>query len=210
MNSRHRGALGFLAGVTVVCAGPVAAQSSESGPGFLRTSADSSSSNSSSIEDDTAAYLARGYASTMAEDEQRLTIMTDSLLTESVCDGEPMAILKSATVPTNGACVAAQSRYNLSCSCLSGYANTKAWSFRIGEPDTEPTSPFPTTIKQGAVLQVNSLMMLDVPADLLILYVLFVFFSWKFRVCGDEDADFVAAFWYSKIQGRAATVSPSG
>ncbi|EGZ15622.1 hypothetical protein PHYSODRAFT_546345 [Phytophthora sojae] len=104
----------------------------------------------------------------MAEDEQRLTIMTDSLLTESVCDGEPMAILKSATVPTNGACVAAQSRYNLSCSCLSGYANTKAWSFRIGEPDTEPTSPFPTTIKQGAVLQVNSLMMLDVPADLLI------------------------------------------
>ncbi|KAE9044469.1 hypothetical protein PR002_g2770 [Phytophthora rubi] len=102
----------------------------------------------------------------MAEDEQRLTIMTNSLLTESVCDGEPMVILKSATAPTNGACLTAQSRYNLSCACLSGYTNTTAWSFRIGVPNIKQTSPFPTTISQGNVLQVNSLMMLDIPPNL--------------------------------------------
>ncbi|KAE9333662.1 hypothetical protein PF008_g14347 [Phytophthora fragariae] len=168
MTSRQRGVLQFLAGfvgVTVLCTGLVTAQNSGSGPGVLRTSADSSS-NSSSDDDDTAAYFARGYASTMAEDEQRLTIMTNSLLTESVCDGEPMVILKSATVPTNGACLTAQSRYNLSCACLSGYTNTTAWSFRIGVPNVKQTSPFPTTISQGNVLQVNSLMMLDIPPNL--------------------------------------------
>ncbi|KAG6576567.1 TKL protein kinase [Phytophthora cinnamomi] len=173
MTSRHRGVLRFLAGfvgVTVICTGVVAAQSNGNGPGVLRTNiADTSSSASnSSSDDETAAYIARGYATTMAEDEQRLTIMTNSLLTESVCDGEPMVILKSATVPANGACLAAQSRYNLSCSCLSGYANTTTWSFRVGVPDTEPTSPFPTTINQGNIVQVDSLMMLDVPADLLV------------------------------------------
>ncbi|KAE9249031.1 hypothetical protein PF004_g3584 [Phytophthora fragariae] len=168
MTSRQRGVLQFLAGfvgVTVLCTGLVTAQNSGSGPGVLRTSADSSS-NSSSDDDDTAAYFARGYASTMAEDEQRLTIMTNSLLTESVCDGEPMVILKSATVPTNGACLTAQSRYNLSCACLSGYTNTTAWSFRIGVPNIKQTSPFPTTISQGNVLQVNALMMLDIPPNL--------------------------------------------
>ncbi|GMF40746.1 unnamed protein product [Phytophthora fragariaefolia] len=172
MTSRQRGVLRLLAGfagVTVVCSVLVAAQVGSS-PGVLRTSADSSSSasNSSSDDNNSAAYLARGYASTMDEDEQRLTIMTNSLLTESVCDGEPMVILKSATVPANGACLAAQSTYNLSCSCLSGYANTTAWSFRVGVPDTEPMTPFPRVFSPESVIQVDSLMMLDVPPDLLI------------------------------------------
>ncbi|KAG4233010.1 hypothetical protein PC116_g18762 [Phytophthora cactorum] len=182
MSSRQRGVLHFIAGfvgITVfyfeVIAAQVTGSSSSSRPGALRTDDISSSptrtissydSNASS-EDETAAYIARGYASTMNENEQRLTIIRDSLLTESVCDGEPMVILKSSTVPANGACLAAQSRYNLSCSCLSGFTNTTVWDFCIRAPDAEPTSPFPTTISDGNVVRVDSLMMLEVPPDLL-------------------------------------------
>ncbi|OWZ11503.1 TKL protein kinase [Phytophthora megakarya] len=103
----------------------------------------------------------------MNENEQRLTIMRDSLLTETVCDGEPMVILKAAGIPTNDACSDAQSRYNLSCSCLSGFANTTSWNFRIRAPETEPTAPFPTTIGGGNIIPANSLMLLDVPSNLL-------------------------------------------
>eukprot|EP00644_Phytophthora_capsici_P011502 jgi/Phyca11/18530/fgenesh1_pg.PHYCAscaffold_37_\ len=92
----------------------------------------------------------------MDDNEQRLTIINDSLLTESVCDGEPMVILKSSTVPVNGACLAAQSR------------NTTEWNFRIQSPDGEPKSPFPTTGSSGNSVQVNSLSLLDIPSDLLV------------------------------------------
>ncbi|KAG3166464.1 hypothetical protein PI124_g4612 [Phytophthora idaei] len=182
MPSRQRGVLRFIAGfvgITVfyfeVIAAQVTGSSSSSRPGALRTDDISSSptrtissyNSNASSEDETAAYIARGYASTMNENEQRLTIIRDSLLTESVCDGEPMVILKSSTVPANGACLAAQSRYNLSCSCLSGFTNTTVWDFCIRAPDAEPTSPFPTTISDGNVVRVDSLMMLEVPSDLL-------------------------------------------
>ncbi|KAG3099269.1 hypothetical protein PC128_g5667 [Phytophthora cactorum] len=182
MSSRQRGVLHFIAGfvgITVfyfeVIAAQVTGSSSSSRPGALRTDDISSSptrtissyNSNASSEDETAAYIARGYASTMNENEQRLTIIRDSLLTESVCDGEPMVILKSSTVPANGACLAAQSRYNLSCSCLSGFTNTTVWDFCIRAPDAEPTSPFPTTISDGNVVRVDSLMMLEVPPDLL-------------------------------------------
>ncbi|KAG7382401.1 hypothetical protein PHYPSEUDO_004882 [Phytophthora pseudosyringae] len=133
----------------------------------LTSSSSDNSSSSSTDGDETAAYIARGYASTMEENEQRLTIISDSLLTKRVCAGEPMIILKSSTVHANGACLEAQSRYNLSCSCLSGFANTTAWNFRIRAPDAEPTSPFPTTISDANSVQVNSLMLLDVPSGLL-------------------------------------------
>ncbi|KAL4116195.1 hypothetical protein PRIC2_013193 [Phytophthora ramorum] len=105
----------------------------------------------------------------MDDDEQRLTIMSDTLLTESVCGGEPMVILKSSTIPANGACLKAQSHYNLSCACFSGFANTTTWHFRIRSPDTAPKSPFPTVISVGDVVEVNSLMLYDTPPTLLIL-----------------------------------------
>ncbi|ETP50640.1 TKL protein kinase [Phytophthora nicotianae P10297] len=78
-----------------------------------------------------------------------------------------MVILKSSTVPANGACLAAQSRYNLSCSCFSGLSNTTEWNFRIRAPDAQPEFPFPTTISDGSVVQVDSLMMLEAPSELL-------------------------------------------
>lgn len=167
MTPRHRGVLRFVGfvGITVVSA----QVSTSSGPGILQTETGISySSSHNRSDDDTAAYIARGYASTMDDNEQRLTIINDSLLTESVCDGEPMVILKSSTVPVNGACLAAQSRYNLSCSCLSGYRNTTEWNFRIQSPDGEPKSPFPTTGSSGNSVQVNSLSLLDIPSDLFV------------------------------------------
>ncbi|RLN54522.1 hypothetical protein BBJ28_00003259 [Nothophytophthora sp. Chile5] len=104
----------------------------------------------------------------MDDNEQRLTIITDDLLTQSVCGSQPMVLLKSETVPANGACLPEQSAFNLSCSCLEGFdANTTTWGFRIRKPDTEPTSPFPSTITAGDVIQVDSLMLLDIPAGLL-------------------------------------------
>ncbi|GMF17706.1 unnamed protein product [Phytophthora lilii] len=105
----------------------------------------------------------------MNEDERRLTIIRNSLLTESVCDGNPMVILKSTAISANGVCLAAQSRYNLSCACLSGFENTTAWNFRIRAPEADPTSPFPTAISDGTVVEVDSLMLVDVPSDILIL-----------------------------------------
>ncbi|POM72263.1 LOW QUALITY PROTEIN: Protein kinase [Phytophthora palmivora] len=112
----------------------------------------------------------------MEENEQRLTIMRDSLLTESVCDGEPMVILKSTSIPANGACLEAQSKYNLSCSCLSGFTNTTAWDFRIRAPDTKPISPFLTKISGGNVIRADSLMLLDIPSSLL-----------TFKIHGDSN-----------------------
>ncbi|RLN96781.1 hypothetical protein BBJ28_00007213 [Nothophytophthora sp. Chile5] len=104
----------------------------------------------------------------MDDNEQRLTIITDDLLTQSVCGSQPMVLLKSETVPANGACLPEQSAFNLSCSCLEGFdANTTTWDFRIRKPDTEPTSPFLSTISAGDVIQVDSLMLLDIPAGLL-------------------------------------------
>ncbi|KAL4144753.1 hypothetical protein PRNP1_013879 [Phytophthora ramorum] len=163
--------LAGLVGLVLVCAGAATAQESDNsfsaGVGVvssLRIGANSSSStsgsnSSSGSDNDTAAYLARGYTSTMDDDEQRLTIMSDTLLTESVCGGEPMVILKSSTIPANGACLKAQSHYNLSCACFSGFANATTWHFRIRSPDTAPKSPFPTVISVGDVVEVNSLML---------------------------------------------------
>ncbi|KAL3671378.1 hypothetical protein V7S43_003304 [Phytophthora oleae] len=177
MTPRHSGVfrfIGGIVGISLVGTGVASAQvnrnSSNSGPGILQTgeTASSYSSSNSSSDDETAAYIARGYASTMDENEQRLTIISDSLLTESVCDGAPMIILKSSTAPVNGACLAAQSRYNLSCSCLSGYANTTEWNFHIRAPDSEPASPLPTTDSGENTVQVDSLMLLDTPSDLLV------------------------------------------
>uniref|UniRef100_H3GC01 Protein kinase domain-containing protein n=1 Tax=Phytophthora ramorum TaxID=164328 RepID=H3GC01_PHYRM len=184
MTIRPSGVLRSLAGfvgLVLVCAGAATAQESDNsfsaGVGVvsrLRIGANSSSStsgsnSSSGSDNETAAYLARGYASTMDDDEQRLTIMSDTLLTESVCGGEPMVILKSSTIPANGACLKAQSHYNLSCACFSGFANTTTWHFRIRSPDTAPKSPFPTVISVGDVVEVNSLMLYDTPPTLLIL-----------------------------------------
>jgi hypothetical protein len=180
MTSRPSGVLRLLVGLAAVCSRGAAAQDSGSSSvgvvSILRTgsasfSGSNSSNSSGSDDNEAAAYIARGYASTMGEDEQRLTIMRDSLLTESVCDGEPMVILKSTSVPANGACLPAQSSYNLSCSCLSGFANATAWTFRIRSPETRPTSPFPTTISDGVVIYVDSLMLYDIPSSVLILFV---------------------------------------
>ncbi|CAH0475955.1 unnamed protein product [Peronospora belbahrii] len=136
---------------------------------YYSTSSSSYGSTSDEDADDTAAYIARGYASEMDENEQRLTIINDNLLMESVCNGDPVVILKSTNVSTNGACLPAQSRYNLSCSCLLGFANKTSWDFHIRAPEQDAVSPFPTTLSSGNIVQVNSLMLLDVPSTLLTL-----------------------------------------
>lgn len=184
MTLRQQGVLRVIVCLVGIAVVHVAAQ--DSGSSFipravssLRTgeksyySTSSASYSSSNDEDagETAAYIARGYASTMDENEQRLTIINDSLLMESVCDGGPVIILKSTTVPANGACLPAQSRYNLSCSCLSGFANKTSWDFHIRASDKDAMSPFPTTFSNENIVQVNSLMLLTVPSDLLTLYV---------------------------------------
>uniref|UniRef100_M4BA18 Uncharacterized protein n=1 Tax=Hyaloperonospora arabidopsidis (strain Emoy2) TaxID=559515 RepID=M4BA18_HYAAE len=176
MTSRQYGVLRLVAGFIGVAAIHAGAQDS-SIPGdvpALRTGEEiaystGSTNYTTSINegaDETAAYIARGYASTMDENEQRLTVIDDSLLMESVCNGDPVVFLKSMTVPANGACLLAQSRYNLSCSCLSGFTNQTEWTFHIRAPDSDPVSPFPTTLNMSSIVTVNSLMLLDVPAEL--------------------------------------------
>ncbi|CAI5736161.1 unnamed protein product [Hyaloperonospora brassicae] len=164
MTSRQYNVLRLVAAVLGVASATYAVAQQDS------SNSTSSSSYSATVADEeageTAAYIARGYASTMDKDEQRLTVIDDSLLMESVCNGDPVVFLKSMTVPANGACLPAQSRYNLSCSCLSGFANQTQWTFRIRAPDSDPAAPFPTTLDMDTIVQVNSLMLLDVPAEL--------------------------------------------
>ena len=165
MTSRQYGVLRLVAALLGVASATYAVAQQDS------SNSTSSSSYSAAVftseeAGETAAYIARGYASTMDEDEQRLTVIDDSLLMESVCNGDPVVFLKSMTVPANRACLPAQSRYNLSCSCLSGFANQTQWTFRIRAPDSDPAAPFPTTLDSDSIVQVNSLMLLDVPAEL--------------------------------------------
>ncbi|CAH0484983.1 unnamed protein product [Peronospora farinosa] len=181
MTLRQQGVLCFIVCLVGIAVVSVAAQDSgdssiprvvsalQTGEESYYTKSSTSGLSNEEDADETAAYIARGYASTMDENEQRLTIINDALLMESVCDGNPVVILKSTTVPANGACLPAQSRYNLSCSCLSGFANKTLWEFHVRAPDGDAISPFPTTFSDRNIVQVNSLMLLDVPSDLLIL-----------------------------------------
>ncbi|CAI5703401.1 unnamed protein product [Peronospora effusa] len=181
MTLRQQGVLCFIVCLVGIAVVSVAAQDSgdssiprvvsarQTGEESYYTKSSTSGLSNEEEADETAAYIARGYASTMDENEQRLTIINDALLMESVCAGNPVVILKSTTVPANGACLPAQSRYNLSCSCLSGFANKTLWEFHVRAPDGDAISPFPTTISDRNIVQVNSLMLLDVPSDLLIL-----------------------------------------
>ncbi|KAF1334853.1 Tkl protein kinase, partial [Globisporangium splendens] len=111
------------------------------------------------------AFLAKAFATTFSDGEQRLTIIGgENIPTDPVCRGQPTIMTRSATMPPNGACLPSQTAQNLSCTCLQGFSDATAWEFQLIAPSTGKTS-FPTSQTQADPLEVNSMMLFSVPGN---------------------------------------------
>lgn len=88
---------------------------------------------------------------------------------DAFCDGAPVLVTKSLSVPENSGCY--ESWTNLSCSCLSDLKSpSSVWSFRVGKKDVQTplVAPIPAT---ATAVQISTIGAFTVPSELTALYV---------------------------------------
>ncbi|KAJ0389877.1 hypothetical protein ATCC90586_010543 [Pythium insidiosum] len=74
-------------------------------------------------------------------------------------------MVKSTAIKTNYGCFGADVETNLSCACIDGYQDTTEWTIRLRKPQ-EPrgSQPLPTTLSGNTVLEVDSMLLMGIPA----------------------------------------------
>ncbi|KAJ0390894.1 hypothetical protein P43SY_010233 [Pythium insidiosum] len=74
-------------------------------------------------------------------------------------------MVKSTAIKTNYGCFGADVETNLSCACIDGYRDMTEWTIRLRKPQ-EPrgSQPLPTTLSGNTVLEVDSMLLMGIPA----------------------------------------------
>lgn len=93
---------------------------------------------------------------------------------DAFCDGAPVIVTKSLTIPENNVCY--ESWTNLSCTCLSDLKSpSSVWNFQVTKRDAHAslTAPIPATVAatNRSTIQVSTIGAFTVPSGLTALYV---------------------------------------
>ncbi|DAZ93438.1 TPA: hypothetical protein N0F65_003135 [Lagenidium giganteum] len=81
---------------------------------------------------------------------------------EPICEGLPFVMTKSNVVEPNGGCPYAQTKVNMSCTCITSMNTSSTWAFRLKFKASQPTS-YPLTFDAANVLEVTTVSTLFLP-----------------------------------------------